>query len=150
MAQMTLDEKFGIPALLLIMALVVAAVLTSGNNYLEVTKFDLIDARQGERVMLDYERVIKRDFEGTWRVDLYRRNVWIAAAVSPDVHQYRTTAVLPSDSAMDLDWLTYGDPAFLSLPCGDYTVAVRWIINPESHIMRRAVEVSDGFKVVCE
>lgn len=146
---MTLDERFGVPLLLAIMALVVAAVMTSADNYMTVTQFNLLDARQGERVMLDYDRIIKRDFDGEWRLDLYLNGVWIAAARSPGVHTYRTTAKLPAPDALDLDWLSFNDPAFAELPCGDYEAAVQWIINPESHLWRRTVEARDHFMVTC-
>lgn len=144
---MTFDEKFGVPALLLILAFCAAAVLTSANHYLEVTTFDLRDAGQGRPVALDYAREIKRDFDATWRVDLYRDGVWIATAEAPNVHTYRTTAVLPEH--IDLGWLTYGNRRFDNLACGDYSVAVQWFINPESIIWRRVVEVHDDFRVFC-
>lgn len=146
---MTLDERFGVPLLLAIMALVVASVMTSANNYMEVVRFNLLDAVQGERVMLDYDRIIKRDFTGAWTVDLYVNGVWIAAARSQGQHNYRTTAQLPPVEDRDLDWLTDGDPAFAELPCGDYEAAVQWIINPDSHLMRRTVEARDHFMVTC-
>lgn len=147
---MTLSEKFGVSTMLMILAIVVAAILTNASKYMEVTTFNLLDARAGERVMLDYERTIKRDFEAVWTVDLYRDGVWIETARAEAPHNYRTTANLPDANDLDLDWLTYGDPAFLGLMCGSYSVAVRWIINPDSHIMRRVVEVHDDFMVTCQ
>lgn len=147
---MRLDEKFGISLFLTIMAIVVASMMTSANNFLEVTRFNLLDARQGERVMLDYDRIIKRDFDASWRLDLYLNSVWIAAARSPGVHTYRTTASLPQPADLDLEWLSYGDPGFAELPCGDYEAVVQWVINPDSHIMRRVVEARDHFMVVCQ
>lgn len=147
---MTLDEKFGIPFFLALMALVVASVMTSANNYLEVVRFNLLDARQGERVMLDYDRLIKRDFDASWRLDLYRNGVFTMSASSPGVHRYRTTAELPPKSDLDLFWLSYDDPEFLDLPCGDYEAAVQWTINPGSVLMKRTVETRDDFMVVCQ
>lgn len=144
------DEKFGVPFLLILMALVIGAVLTSGGRYFEVRKFNLLDARQGERVVLEYDRVIKRDFDADWRVDLYRNGVWVAEATSPRTHRYRTIAVLPDPKKLDLAWLTYGDPAFDDLACGDYRVVVSWIINPQSLLMRRRVEAQDSFVVICD
>lgn len=146
---MKIDEKFGIPAFLAIMAMVLAALMTSSTQYLDVTTFNLLDSGRGEQVVLDYERTIKRDFEGTWRVDLYRDDVWIATARASGLHTYRTTAVLPPKHERDLAWLTFGDPAFENLPCGRYSVAVQWFINPDSMIWRRTVEVRDDFVVTC-
>ena len=146
---MTLDEKFGIPVLFAIMAIVLASFLTSANQYMTVLRFDLLDAPFGEPIKLDYDREIKRDFDGLWRVDLYRAGVWIETARAAGVHTYRTTATLPPADDLDLDWLSYGDPDFANLPCGRYSVAVKWFINPESHLMRRSVEASDDFVVIC-
>lgn len=146
---MTLDEKFGIPVLLAIMAIVLASFLTSANQYMTVARFDLLDTPFGEVVPLDYEREIKRDFEGLWRVDLYRDGVWIETARANGVHTYRTTATLPQGDELNLDWLAYGDPGFADLPCGRYSVAVKWFINPDSLLMRRAVEARDDFVVTC-
>lgn len=146
---MTLDERFGVPFLLAIMAFVVVAVMTSANNYLEVTRFNLMDARRGERVMLDYDRIIKRDFDAGWRLDLYRDGVWTAAAQSPGVHPYRTTVQLPPAGDLDLAWLSFDHTAFVGLPCGHYEAVVRWTINPDSHLWLRTVEARDGFAVIC-
>lgn len=146
---MTRSETFGVSTLLLILAIVLGAFLTSAGKYLQVTRFDLLDARQGERVMLDYERTIRRDFNATWRLDLYRNGVWVETAASPGVYRYRTTAALPPPGDLDLAWLAYGAPGFQKLPCGDYEAVLRWTIHPESVAMRRALEVRDSFTVIC-
>jgi len=145
---MSFSEKFGVSVMFLILAVFVAAFLTSSNNYLEVTRFNVLDARQGEPVGIDYDRIIKRDFRASWVVDLYRGDVWIATAHSPRVHTYRATAVLPEE--IDLAWLTLGHPDFVGLDCGDYGIAVRWLINPGRIITLRTVEVRDKFKVSCD
>ena len=146
---MTLGEKFGVSTLLMILAIVLAAFLTNAGKYLQVTRFDLVDARQGERVMLEYDRTIRRNFDATWRLDLYRDGVWVETATSPGVHRYRTSAVLPPPGDLDLAWLAYGAPGFRDLPCGDYEAVLRWTLHPETLAMRRAIEVRDRFKVIC-
>lgn len=146
---MTIGEKFGVSALLLVLAIVLAAFMTNAGRNMTVDRFDLLDARHGERVMLDYNRTIKREFDATWRLDLYRDGVWVAVATSPGVHPYRTTAVLPPAADLDLDWLSYGDPAFHDLACGEYEAVVRWTINPGSFAMKRILEARDHFTVFC-
>ena len=145
---MTYDERFGVPFLLMVLAACLAGFLTNAGIYYEVTKFDVLDTAKGERVLIDYERTIKRDFNATWTVDLYRGGVFVGSAQSMAVHTYRTTARLPS--TVDLEWLTFGDPDFANLECGDYTIAVVWTINPTTTWMRRTIEARDDFKVVCK
>lgn len=146
---MTVYEGFSVSGLLMILSVVLAAFLTNAGIYMRVERFDLLDARQGERVMLDYERTFLRDFDATWRLDLYRNGTWIEAAFAPNVHRYRTTAKLPPPEERDLSWLSYEDPDFADLECGDYEAVVRWTINPDSLLMRRRLEARAKFTVIC-
>jgi hypothetical protein len=145
---MTWGERFSVSFLLIGMALVFGLAMASPIRYFEVTRFNVLDARCDDAAaLMKYERAIKRDFDASWRVDLYRDGVWVAAAESRRTHAYRTLAVLPEQP--DLDWLTNGAPEFLNLPPGTYTVAVKWTIFPES-IIPRSVEVQDSFEVFCK
>lgn len=144
---MTTDERFGVPFLLLVLAACLAAFMTNAGLYYEIVKFDVLDTNRGERILVDYERVIKRNFEAEWSIDLYRDGVFVAAARSQGSHTYRTSARLPA--TVDLAWMTGGAAGFTDLECGDYTVAAVWTINPRTSLMRRTIEARDDFKVKC-
>lgn len=143
---MTLDEKLGVPFLLAILALCLGFFMTNAGTYMTVSKFDVLDAAQGDPVVIQYERVIKRDFVARWEVDLYRDGVFVAGA-DGGPHIYRTTARLPE--YIDLEWITDGAPEFFDLPCGHYELTVRWTINPQSVVMQRHVDARDEFQVTC-
>lgn len=142
---MTTDERFAVPFFLMVLAACIAAFMTNAGLYYEVNKFDILDTAKGERILVDYDRTIKRDFEGAWTVDLYRDGVFVERARSLDTHTYRTTARLPK--TIDIGWLT--DGAISNLECGDYSAAVTWTINPNTTLMRRTIEIQDDFKVKC-
>jgi hypothetical protein len=147
-ASVTRGEGFSVSFLLLILAGLFGFAMTSSNRYFEVTRFEVLDTICGTSPIVKYDRIIKRDFPARWKVDLYRDGVYVATARSRGVHTYRTLAVLPD--AIDLDWLTIGDPNFTDLQPSRYTIAIEWDIYPDLMWLRRQVEARDDFEVFCQ
>jgi hypothetical protein len=145
-----LDEKLGMSVIALILAVVAFLFVTPASFWFQVTKLDVHDAETSAGLTVDFDRTIRREFEGRWRIDV-RREVapdqweWVCATDWKAQH-YSPDAVLPVP--VTLEWLAYTDPRCFDLEKpGKYSIDVFWDIWPGSLLFERNVRRADTFTI---
>lgn len=123
-----------------------AMLLVTPGLWLELRSLTIADAKIGQPVRIDYDRVFHRDFTGEWGVAIWTldRGEWTAYCHADGDWPYR--AGKPGESR-DLAWLVDGDARCSNLPVGTYQVEVTVTANPDTIISRSAVVMSNPFEV---
>lgn len=148
MSGLHVDEKIGVPLVLFIAAVVAFLFLTPAGFWFRVDRLDIRDAAHATDVTVDYERTIRRDFEGAWRATIRRevQNGWeVICSTAWQPQDYQIDAVLPEP--VSLQWLVWTDPNCYQLGPGAYEANVTWVINPGSWFFERQVKRSDRFMI---
>ena len=136
-------EKWAIGIAATVAAVSLFAVFPLPSWWFEINRFRVMDAQAGQPIIVDYDRTIWRNFEGQWRVEVWRdqRANWVSHCVANGGPQeYRTDTVLPDPVTMD--WLAYTEPRCFNLPQGTYKVSVQITVNPGGFWSRTVQAVS--------
>lgn len=125
----------------------VLSVFPTPSWWMEIDRLNIHDSAGGP-IIIDYDRAIKRDFTGKWRVEVWREqrgewSSWCAAEGTPQ--EYRPEAVLPRP--VTLEWLAYTQPRCYTLPAGTYRVELSIDINPGGFWARDVSAQSNAFLV---
>lgn len=148
------DEVLGIPAALFGILYFLIHLALPSSYWIEVNRFEVADAAEGEPVIIDYDRTIARYFWADWRVEVTRFDAGEISQVCSTVWQredYEPDNKLPIP--VDLEWLAYTDPKCFKLPPGDYRVTATWFINPlglRRFFLGRTESASDTFTIFAE
>ena len=141
-------EKIAIAFAVIVALISFMAVFPMPSWWFEIQQFQVRDAVAGQRIILDYQRKIWRDFTGEWRVQIWRseRGEWSSyCTANGGPHGYRADSVLPDP--VTLEWLAYTQPRCYQLPKGTYYAALHITVNADGY-MQRAVEAkSTAFEV---
>jgi hypothetical protein len=144
------DEKLGLSVIAVILAVVAFLFITPASFWFQVARLDVHDGATSEGLTVDLDRIIRREFEGQWRIDV-RREVgadqweWVCATDWQAQH-YVPDAVLPIP--VTLEWLAYNDPRCFELDTpGNYSVDVFWEIWPGSLLFERRIRRTDTFTI---
>jgi hypothetical protein len=148
MSGLHVDEKFGVPLVALIAAIVAFLFITPASFWFRVDRMDIRDAARWQDVTVDYQRTIRRNFDGAWRA-MIRREVdggWeVICATDWQPNDYQTDAALPEP--VTLEWMVWTEPDCYRLAPGAYEATVTWTLNPGSWLFERQVKRSDRFMV---
>ena len=143
---LTADEKIGVAAVVVTMALAGADFLFPAWHWFEVDRVEVLAAVEGQPVPMEYSRDIKRPFVGDWRVKVWRAegDEWLPVCATPVTREtYEPGTKLPDP--VTLEWFAYTDPDCYRLEAGDYQMEVVWTINPGS-VWEREVVRRDTFR----
>ena len=115
--------------------------------WMRIDRLDVHDSAEGQPIIVGYDRTISRDFDGKWRVSIWRslRGEWSSYCTAEGVQFYRSDSVLPEP--VTLEWLAYTRPRCYTLPKGVYQVAVHIEINPDGFWHRTVDSDRDTFEV---
>jgi len=101
--------------------------LWPASYWLEVRQVQVFRAHEGEPIRMAVDRIIKREFYGSWTVRV--RNIqddgWLTACAAIGAGDYEPVAMLPVD--LTLSWWT--DGRCQTLPAGKYLVNTTWLIE---------------------
>ncbi len=145
---MTRLERIGIAVFAALLAVsVVVLVAFPAGWWMQIHSLSIRDARLGEPIILDYNRSIRRNFQGEWRVEVWRadRGMWHAYCNSQGAHGYRANATIPAVTT--LEWFVDGKDRCFRLPEGSYKVVVRIDINPDGLLDRSVEYETPAFEV---
>lgn len=146
------DEKLGllIPAFLLGFAGL--NFIMPASSWFSVNSLDVHDAVEGDQIIVDYDRTIRRSFTADWRVKIRREAgdglEWVCAT-KPHREDYDLKSRLPEP--VTLEWFAWTDPRCYELPAGDYEITAIWQLNPggiASLLFSRTVTMTDQFKIM--
>lgn len=145
-----LDEKLGLSVIGVILAVVAFLFITPASFWFQVSQLDVRDANNSSELTVDFDRTIRREFEGQWRIDV-RREVdinkweWVCATDWHPQH-YVPGAVLPIP--VTLEWLAQDNPRCFDLQKpGNYSIDVFWEIWPGSLLFERHIRRQDTFTI---
>ena len=149
MKHFRLNELLG---LFLLAGYVAIHFLLPTDFWFTVNRFDVRDTIEGEPILVDYDRTIKRPYTADWRIRVRRdTGAGYEQVCSSNTHrqEYDPDNRLPDP--VTLEWLAFTDPDCYDLPPGDYSITVTWDINPimpAAILLSRTARVSDRFSVV--
>lgn len=119
----------------------------SAAHWFEASNMHIADTSVGISPSLSVDRIIKKDFRGTWlvAVESYsnNRDTYYVYCTATGTIEYRPGRVLPDD--INLDWWTW--PTKCDLKEGSYQVTTTWIIYPEVYSPKEVTITSNVFKV---
>jgi hypothetical protein len=116
-----------------------------GSEWLVVSRVLVADATQGQPVKLFVDREIKKDFTGTWSVNVRRvtADALEIACTASGGGLYRKQATLPTP--LTLDWWTF--PVRCDLPPGQYVLDTVWRIQAASDRVKLVTASSRIFTI---
>lgn len=145
------DEKLGLLAPVFLLGFAAMNFVLPASYWMKVNNFDVLNGIEGSPVLIDYDRTIKRNFVGDWRIKVRRFSgdglEWICAT-TPSREDYDPKTVLPEP--VTLEWFAWSDDRCYDLPAGEYEITATWEINPvgmASVLFRRTLSVTDTFSV---
>ena len=145
------DEKLGLSLAAVLLFFAAANFAIPSSFWMSVQKLDVLDAKQGEEILIDYERTLRRPFVADWRVKIRRVTgdglEWVCA--TPVAREdYDTASRLPRP--VTLRWFAWTDERCYNLGPGQYVLSATWEINPDglaTLFFRRTVTRTDTFTI---
>lgn len=140
MKPLTRDERFGVVTFLVVVLAVLFRMATPASLWFSVYKLEVSDARCWQDLTVDLDRVIHRDFQGSWVGKVRRKAAqgFVTHATTPlSELPYQTDSKLPEP--VTLEWLLWTEPRAYQLPPGEYDGVVTWAVWPHSLIWRREI-----------
>lgn len=145
------DEKAGLSVAGLMLIFAVLGFALRADFWMTVEKLDVQDVTQGEPILIDYSRTIRRPFTADWRVKVRRFTddglEWVCATpISREDYDAKSRLPRP----VTLQWFAWTDPRCYDLQPGRYEIAATWEINPDglaSIMFRRTARVTDTFTI---
>lgn len=138
-----------------LMALIVGfRLVVPPGLWFRVGDLDVHSAAHWSEVRIDYDRRIRREFQGTWRVEVARAvpDGWQEVCAGPLHYQtYTPDTVLPDGGSVTLDWFTGPPPACYTLAdVGRYRLCAYWTINEGAWLglLTRRVQRCGQFEIV--
>lgn len=146
------DEKYGLGGTLFLLLFAALNFAVPASFWFSVTAVDVLDGEQGQPMIMEYDRTIRRAFTADWRVKIRRHSgdglEWVCATpVQREDYDRRSRKPDP----VTLEWFAWTDPRCYDLDPGDYTLTVTWEINPSglaALMFRRTVSMTDNFRVL--
>lgn len=113
--------------------------------WMEVRSVRVEDALEGESPPMKVDRVIHREFDARWAVELERLedDGWSLVTTARGDHNYTVDAVLPK--SLDLDWWT--SPSVLRPGPGLYRITTCWRVITHWLKDRRMCRSSNLFSI---
>lgn len=145
------DERAGLSVVAFMLMFAVVGFVLRGDFWMTVEKMDVQDAIEGEPILIDYERTIRRPFTADWRVQVRRVTgdglEWVCATpVAREDYDARSRLPRP----VTLAWFAWTDPRCHNLTPGQYEISAAWEVNPDglaSILFRRTVRATDTFTI---
>ena len=126
--------------------------------WFEVKALEIHSAVRWQDVTVEYDRTIKRQFEGKWRVEVARQapGGWEEICATPNnPNTYETDAVVQSidparPNLVSLEWFVVAPEECFQLPPAQYRLCAVWTVNTDSWlgILTRTVRRCAQFDVV--
>ena len=148
MTEVRTSEKVGLAAILAIFLAVGSVFALQASFWFRVSSFDVHNATGWQAVTVSYDRDIRRNFHGAWRVQVWKETEdgrVSVCATEWTPQDYTTDAALPEP--VTWEWMAWTEPRCYRLPAGNYTAEVTWRINPGSWLFEREIRRADGFTV---
>jgi len=140
-------EKMGVAATVITLALAGADFIAPAYHWLKVDRVEVLSSVEGQPILMEYQREIRRPFVGDWRVKVWRvegQEVTPVCTTPISRENYKPGTKLPDP--VTLEWFAYTDPDCYQLPAGDYQMEVVWDVNPGS-FWERTVVRRDTFRI---
>ena len=105
------------------------AYVVTARYWFDPTSVWVIDTQKGQSVYMNVERVVKRDFNGSYTATVrYLSNMAIVCEASGALH-YNTKSTLPDP--LTLAWWAYGDQRCHgpNLPEGQFILKTCWTVH---------------------
>lgn len=121
--------------------------LLPATSYIDVKSVFVSDTVVDVPPAMEVDRVIHRDFTGTWRVEvekLQKENRYSLFCSASGESNYSQENDLPSE--LNLDWWTYPEKCTPSVP-GEYRLETVWSVNVSENLQKRLRVVSNTFRV---
>lgn len=128
------------------MAAFISLTLLTSDFWIQLNRLQVDDVCANQPIPITYERTIKRDFYGEWRVNVWSiyRGHWEAYDGANGAFDYKASTPT-TDRTME--WLAEGDPRISTLLPGTYRIEVSINANPGTIFSRTAKVESNSFVV---
>ena len=116
------------------------------DKWFTVAQVYVPDHTEGEVPVLDVDRTIHRDFNGTWVAEIQRQvgtGKWGNVCSGNGTNHYSVEDTLPEPVTMD--WWTF--PAKCRPKAGRYRLFTTWVIRPDNYPTKRVIATSNTFTV---
>lgn len=143
---MTRIEAIGATCAALAMAVFFALLVVTPALWLDLRSLQIMDAKAGQPVLIEYDRAFSRDFTGEWAVAIWTmdRGEWASYCYADGAWPYR---IGTPTKKRDLAWLVDGDERCTNLPPGIYQAEVTVTANPGTVLARSESVMSNAFEV---
>ena len=129
-------------------------IMVPPSIWFRVGDLDVHSATRWQDVRVQYDRTIRREFYGAWRVEVSRQVAggWEEVGAGPKHHQtYTPDTVLPDGGMVTLDWFTGPPPACYALTDpGRYQLCAYWTVNEGAWLglLTRRIDRCGTFEIV--
>lgn len=133
-------------------------IAVPAGYWFKVEALDIHSAVRWQEVTVEYDRTIRRQFEGEWRVEVARKAAggWEEVCATPNnPNTYETDAVLRAvdpdrPNVVTLEWFVVAPEECFQLPPAEYRLCAVWTVNTDSWlgILTRTVRRCAQFDVV--
>lgn len=146
MSAVNLNVRFWDRLIAMGFLVILMTTLWPASWWFSVTRVYIQDAKQGQPVIMEVDRTIRRSFDATWDVLLRRQTAsgWMVVCAAQGSADYNPDAVFPDP--LLLDWWTNGTCG-PSLTPGKYRLHTTWQLEPDFNPIKRVKITSNVFEV---